>query len=194
MLEGIEGIVTQKRDSEIVLKTVGGMYFRLYCTPGTVKSIPIGESVYLKTHLAFSAERPPELYGFLDEGEIELFSILIKANKIGPRSAMRILSATTIDKLSNMLASKNVALLSKLPGLGKKTAERLVAEIGDKVTGNLDGETTFVPSSGEEALQALTALGFDETMSRGALSRVAKMNPGMGTQELIKTALKEMKK
>lgn len=194
MLEGIEGVVSEKRESELVLKTNGGIYFRLNCTPGTLKSVSEDEKVYIRTYLAFSPERPPELYGFKDREEAELFSILIKANKIGPRSAMRILSATTTDKLRNMLASKNVVLLAKLPGLGKKTAERLVADIGDQVTGTLEGESVYVPSSGEEALQALLSLGFDENMARSTVSKIAKMNPGMATQELLKNALKEMKK
>ncbi|MDP0919861.1 Holliday junction branch migration protein RuvA, partial [Klebsiella pneumoniae] len=77
--------------------------------------------------------RAPELYGFSSEDEFSLFSSLLKVSKIGPKMALKILSSAPVQRLRSLIADRNVAELSRIPGMGKKTAERLVAEISDLV-------------------------------------------------------------
>ncbi len=125
MLEGIEGRVKEIRESEVVVQ-VGGLFFKLNCTPNTIGKLAREKEFYFLTFMAYSQDRPPELYGFIDNEEKELFNILLKASKIGPKSAMKILSSASPSRIKRIISSKNVAELSSLPGIGKKTAERMI--------------------------------------------------------------------
>ncbi len=197
MLEGVEGRVVEKRETEVVVQ-VGGFFLRLNCTPDTLNRLAKGETTFLLTHMAYSQDRPPELYGFADREELDLFNTLLKMSKIGPKSAMKILSATAPSRLRNLIATRNTGELSRLPGVGKKTAERMVVELAS-VLNIVEGEEemkslpTTQRSTGEDAVIALASLGFDEQQARKTVTGLLKKNPEIDTQELIKTALKEIR-
>lgn len=197
MLEGVEGKVVEKRETEVVVQ-VGGFYLRLNCTPGTLNRLVKGETALLLTRMAYSQDRPPELYGFAEREELDLFDTLLKMSKIGPKSAMKILSATTPSRLRSLIATRNTDELSRLPGVGKKTAERIVVELAS-VLNIAEGEEemrslpTAQRSTGEDAIIALASLGFDEQQARRTVAGLLKKNPSIDTQELIKTALKEIR-
>lgn len=197
MLEGVEGKVLEKRETEVVVQ-VGGFYLRLNCTPGTLNRLVKGETALLLTRMAYSQDRPPELYGFAEREELDLFDTLLKMSKIGPKSAMKILSATTPSRLRSLIATRNIDELSRLPGVGKKTAERIVIELAS-VLNIAEGEEemrslpTTQRSTGEDAIIALASLGFDEQQARRTVAGLLKKNPSIDTQELIKTALKEIR-
>jgi Holliday junction DNA helicase RuvA len=197
MLEGVEGKVVEKRETEVVVQ-VGGFYLRLNCTPGTLNRLVKGETALLLTRMAYSQDRPPELYGFAEREELDLFDTLLKMSKIGPKSAMKILSATTPSRLRSLIATRNTDELSRLPGVEKKTAERIVVELAS-VLNIAEGEEemrslpTTQRSTGEDAIIALASLGFDEQQARRTVAGLLKKNPSIDTQELIKTALKEIR-
>jgi Holliday junction DNA helicase RuvA len=197
VLEGIEGRVKEIRESEVVVQ-VGGLFFKLNCTPNTIGKLAREKEFYFLTFMAYSQDRPPELYGFIDNEEKELFNILLKASKIGPKSAMKILSSASPSRIKHIISSKNVAELSSLPGIGKKTAERMIVEIASLIDTSEIESGDEVPavqrSHGEEAMVALTSLGFDESQARKVVVKILKENKEIDTQELLKKALKEIRK
>lgn len=197
MLEGIEGRVREIRETEIVIQ-VGSLFLKVNCTPNTISKLPVEKDVYLLTFMAYSQDRPPELYGFYDQEEKELFNILLRASKIGPKSAMKILSSASPSRIKHIISTKNVAELSSLPGIGKKTAERMIVELASLVdTSGITDEQTIPGverSHGEEAVAALTSLGFDENQSRKVVIEILKAEREIDTHDLIKKALKEIRK
>ncbi len=197
MLEGIEGLVREIRESEVVVK-VGGLFFRLNCTPNTIAKLSGDREFFFLTYVSYSQDRPPELYGFLDREEEELFNILLKASKIGPKSAMKILSSASPSRIKQIISSKNVTELSSLPGIGKKTAERMIVELSSLIDSSFVESEETMPnvrrSVGEEAIVALASLGFDESQARRTVVMILRNSPDVDMHELIKGALKEMRK
>ncbi|MGL5741082.1 MAG: Holliday junction branch migration protein RuvA [Legionella sp.] len=133
------------------------------------------------------------LYGFLDRHERELFRALIKVNGIGPKLAMSILSSITPNEFIQCIQQKNATVLMKLPGIGKKTAERLVVEMRDSMkqfstsSSDVFSKPFPVMSSQDEAISALEALGYKP---QDALKAVNKINDGSkGCEQLIRDAL-----
>ncbi|AKI96884.1 Holliday junction branch migration protein RuvA [Kosmotoga pacifica] len=193
MLEGLEGTVVKIRENYILVKS-GPFTFGMNCSISTTERLKVGEHYNFNTYLAFYQDRAPELYGFVSTEELEVFSALIKANKIGPRLALKILSGTTPDKLKALIASRNIEGLSNLPGLGKKTAERLIAEIGHLFENEKIGESLASNDSRvDDALNALVSLGFDRRISSRVLSDILKVTPDIEVNELIKEALKKIR-
>ncbi len=193
MLEGIEGVVVERRESHLVIG-VSGFRFRIYCTPASVESSPVGSSISLRTYLHFTQDRAPELYGFSGEVEYELFTSLLKVSKIGPKLAMKILSSASAERLRTMIASRDVSELSRVPGVGRKTAERLVTEISDLVgAGSIETSTEGFDQV-EEAVNALVSLGFETSSARQMIRRVVSESESLSAQDLIREALKLSKK
>ncbi|KUK94646.1 MAG: Holliday junction ATP-dependent DNA helicase RuvA [Thermotogales bacterium 46_20] len=192
MLEGIEGIVIEQRDSSLVIG-VGGFRFRVYCTPSSIERSGLGSVVFMHTYLHFSQDRAPELYGFSSEDEFSLFSSLLKVSKIGPKMALKILSSAPVQRLRSLIADRNVAELSRIPGMGKKTAERLVAEISDLVEAGTENASPENFDECEEAVRALISLGFEASSARQMVRAIAREKKDLSTQELIREALKSSK-
>lgn len=193
MLEGLEGVV-KKINGNYVLIKAGFFTFGLNCPLSTVEKLKVGERCDFLTYMSFPQDKAPELFGFLTDEEFEVFSALIRVNKIGPKLALKILSGTTPGNLKTLIARRNLEGLSHLPGLGKKTAERLVAEIGHLFETGIESGT-LVPDDPriEDAINALTSLGFDRRITIKTVSKVLKELPHIETGELIKEALKKIR-
>ena len=194
MIHHIEGTISEKRTDSLIID-VGGVGILLFTTLSTLESVPApGDLVKLFTFLAIR-ENDVSLYGFSETSERALFELLLSVKGVGPKMAISILSSTTPDRLQEGILSQNPTSLSGVKGVGKKTAERLIVELKDKIGKiAIESHSTPVMSGSEErAHQALTqSLGFSEREARRALAEVLKKSEDLSTEELIKQALRHL--
>lgn len=181
--------------SEYCLLDVAGVGYRVFISAATRGQLRLGEEATLYTHLAVR-EDALLLYGFSRQEEYEIFQLLISVSGIGPKVALGALSAISVEALCQALRGQQLAQLTKLPGIGKKTAERLILELKDKVRAGEDGEDsagdTFAAPVGEEriaeAMAALTVLGYSAAEIEPVLRRSGHCSTA---EETIRFALRE---
>ncbi len=192
MIERVTGSVAAKTAEGVVME-VGGVGFLLEVSATTLFDMPtVGESARLYAHLHVSDDAL-RLFGFSSEEERELFRMLLGVSKIGPRLALAVLSVRRPLELKRALAAGDVALLSSVSGVGKKTAERIVLELREKM-GDLAGAPSSAGAAGlpveEEALlvarAALVELGFSVIEADKLL---AVLDPSLPVEELVRQAL-----
>jgi len=200
MIERISGQIIEKTPSFCVLDC-HGLGIGVHISLNSFQIIERGgDTIQLYTHLHVR-EDILQLYGFADLAEREIFRLLISISGVGPKLALAILSGGNSDDLRNAIANENVAMLTRIPGVGKKTAQRLILELKEKIytqgASDLLGKTTGGPPVAApggiayEALQALLALGFKDSDARRKVDAVIKAAPEELTlQELVKRALK----
>lgn len=180
---------------EYCLLDVAGIGYRVFISAATRGRLRLGEEATLYTHLAVR-EDALLLYGFSRQEEYEIFQLLISVSGIGPKVALGALSAISVEALCQALRGQQLSQLTKLPGIGKKTAERLILELKDKVRAGEDGEDsaadTFAAPVGEEriaeAMAALTALGYSAAEIEPVLRRAGHCSTA---EETIRFALRE---
>ncbi|MBK1834291.1 Holliday junction branch migration protein RuvA [Roseibacillus ishigakijimensis] len=152
----------------------------------------IGKEIFLKTHL-YVRENAHNLYGFASDEERDLFLLLIeRVSGIGPSIAMAILSGMPVEEFQRHVVEADVAALSRIKGLGKKTAERIILELKDKVgvVENWHAAEAAGGNAARDAELALIALGYKQAEARKAVAAVAKARAGAGVDELIREALR----
>ncbi len=182
-------------DSQSAVIECGGVGYRFMTTPKTLSVITaVKGPVFVYTHLSVK-EDGVDLYGFSDPSELEMFKMLITVSGVGPKAALSVLGTYAPDRLSLVIAGEDTKALSAAPGIGNKTAQRIVLELKDKVGGvaGASPEAASVASIGgssggstAEAVDALISLGFSRTDAALAVSSVDK---ALGTEEIIKSAL-----
>ncbi len=196
MIHSLRGKVKSKSTTEVVVDVSGVALYVVLSVP-TADHLPkVGEEVEIRTYLNVR-EDAMELYGFEDEEELTLFKMLIGISKIGPKVAMGILSGTNPGEFKKRIVAGDVAALTALPGIGPKTAKRIIVELKDKfvVTGDddvmmLDGE---VPDQFADALATLTALGFHRSDGFRVLSDMQRKDQLSGNvEEIVKIALTKL--
>lgn len=177
------------------LLDVQGVGYRVFISNATRSKLAVGKEVQLFTYLNVR-EDAMQLYGFSSQAEYDLFLQLISVSGIGPKVALGIMSAITVDNLCKAIQLKQTAILTKLPGIGKKTAERLILELHDKMQTNLEEdeetileEIEIAADSITEASQALAALGYMQAEYMPILKKAPKS--AKTVEDLIKYALKE---
>ena len=195
MIGFLRGKVVQLLQDYCLLD-VGGVGYRVYIPSSTRSRLKNGEEAMLYTHLAVR-EDAMTLFGFESQEEYQGFQLLISVSGIGPKVAMGILSSITIARLFQAIHGKQIAVLTKLPGVGKKSAERLILELKDKTAG-LEGASaddgalapagTAQDEPTSDAVAALAALGYSQDEISSVLRRITKP---MTTEETIRFALKE---
>lgn len=196
MFAHLDGKVAEKRQGELVLD-VNGIGFQVVCSNQTVAAAPaIGERMLCYTQLNVR-EDAVDLFGFATREERVMFGRLCTVNGVGPRSALAILSCLNLRDLSIALVTGDVDALSRAPGVGKKTAQRLVLELRDKVEQADVGDAgAAVLAAGvandavQEAISALLALGYSNLEAQKAIARVR--GQAETTDALVLLALKNM--
>lgn len=198
MIGKISGILEEK-GTQIVLINVNGLSYEVEAPLSTLFSLPeTGEKVQLFTHFVVR-EDAQLLYGFLSRQDRDMFCVLIKVNGVGPKLAVAILSGLDTRALTRCVEDDDVTTLVKLPGIGKKTAERLLIELRDKVKGmgfESDAGLALEPAKSsqnavqDEAESALVALGYRPQDAAKAIKAARAENQSL--EELIKAALKAM--
>lgn len=187
MIGTLHGQIAEK-STEYVVVDVGGVGYRVQVPLSTYYALgEVGEEVRLRIH-THVRDDALQLYGFLEEMEQRLFEHLISVAGIGPKLAVTILSGMEVETLVSAIGEENVARLSTIPGVGRKTAERLALELKDKMT---ELGLAVVPSGAEgvrqDVLSALVNLGYRRKDAERALERVE--DPAEGFEELIKQTL-----
>ncbi|SEK32138.1 Holliday junction DNA helicase subunit RuvA [Butyrivibrio sp. ob235] len=204
MIAFVNGILDEKRDLQAIID-VGGIGYNVNISAYTADRLPSkGEPIKLYTYMSVR-EDAMNLYGFLTRDELEFFKLLISVSGIGPKGGQAILSVMTPDDLRFAIVSGDSKAISKAPGVGKKTAERLVLELKDKISdddilsgkagGN--GENISVPGTDEpsnEAVEALVSLGYGLSEASRAVRKVIGDGGAAAedTEGILKLALKEL--
>jgi len=187
MIGRITGTLLEKTPP-VVCIDVGGVGYEIDVPMSTLYDLPdTGGRVTLYTHLAVR-EDAHTLYGFLSSKERTAFRALIKVTGIGARTALAVLSGMTVDELGSAITQQETARLTRVPGIGKKTAERLLLELRGKLGADLPASPGTVASSGrDDILNALISLGYSASESQAALKKVPE---GVDVAEGIRAALK----
>ncbi len=199
MISYIRGPLAEKFEDSVVVEA-GNVGYRIFVPISVLERLPAaGTEVKLYTHFQVS-ETGMSLFGFLDRADLELFRLLIGVNGVGPRSALGILSAMAPDALRIAVVSGDAKALTKAPGVGTKTAQRILLDLKDKIRAE-DLLTADAPSleaaegisagfgeAAKEAAEALTALGYSAGEAQSAVRKAAA--EGMTAEEILKASLK----
>lgn len=183
MIGFLEGKIIDQDLRSIVL-SVSGVGYKIYTNTAQLEK-SLGTTASFWTYLAVR-ENALDLYGFGTKEELKFFELLLTVSGIGPKSAMGILSIATLGNLHHAISTGDVTHLTKVSGIGKKNAEKIVIELKDKVE-NLFGESNMSISGDVDALEALRSLGYGEREAREALKQVSDVD---GASEKVKKALK----
>ncbi len=196
MIAFLRGTVAEALPQCLVLD-VNGVGYEVQIPLSTFDALnPIeGQTVLLKTHLHIR-ENAQVLYGFASDAERDLFRLLIeRVGGIGPATAISILSGLPISSFKAAVVSGDVQAIARAKGVGKKTAERIILELKDKIgvasTWEAQQQGTTTQAAGDAEL-ALVALGFKQVEARKAIAALVKQNPQACTDELIRGALRHM--
>lgn len=195
MIEYIKGKLATLTPASATVETAGGVAYFLNITLPSFSTLEgKEEDVKLYVHEAIRDDAWV-LYGFCDERERELFRSLIGVSGVGAATAVIILSSLQGDELAAVIAGADVKRLKSIKGIGSKTAERIIVDLRDKIKGAPDtlfSQTTSRNDAFDEALAALTMLGFDKKQSDKALDAIFKADPAIKVEAAIKKALSIM--
>ncbi len=192
MIYSLRGTLTHTaRDSAVV--ECGGVGFLCLTTANTLNALPaLGKEVCLYTHLGVR-EDALDLFGFISEAERSCFKMLIGVSGVGPKAALSILSGTTPEQFASAVASGDTKALTRAPGIGNKTAQRIILELKDKLSGAASAAPSGVPlpqgtgGNLSEAANALIVLGYSSAEAEGAVRRC---DPKKAVEDIIREALR----
>ena len=187
MIGRLTGKLVTKQPPQVLVE-VGGVAYEVDVPMSTFYGLPAtGEAVTLHTHLAVR-EDAHVLYGFATLEERAAFRQLIRISGVGARTALSVLSGLSVGELASAVATQDAVRLTKVPGIGKKTAERLLLELKGKIS---EGATKPAVGTAGDVVNALVGLGYSE---KEALAAVKGLPPGLAVTEAIRAALKALAK
>ncbi|HEV6964898.1 MULTISPECIES: Holliday junction branch migration protein RuvA [Roseateles] len=188
MIGRLTGVIAEKTPPQVVID-VAGVGYEVDVPMSTFFNLgALGERAVLLTHLVVR-EDAHQLFGFLTHEERATFRQLIKISGIGPKMALGLLSGLSVAELAQAVSRQEAGRLTKVPGIGKKTAERLLLELKGKLGPDLALPATVASDAQADILQALVALGYSEKDAAAALKALP---PDVGVSEGIKLALKKL--
>ena len=192
MIVTICGKLIRKVPAEIIIE-VGGLGYALSISTNTYDQLPKpGDEVSLLTYFHVT-ENNQSLFAFSDETERELFLMLLGVSGIGPKTAIILLSSVTPGEFKRRLIAGEVSMLTALPGIGPKTARRIIVELKDKFVklsdDDLPREDDDIVPEVSDAYDALLALGFQSQDIRKAIAKIQNKSQNMGTEEIVKRVL-----
>ena len=197
MIGSVRGTVAYQAAEYCLIETESGVGYRVFMPLSQMRTLSMGQEVRVLTYTAVR-EDAIQLYGFLTQQYYDLFTLLLSVSGIGPKGAIGILGAVKPEGFYLAVQSRDLKMLTKLPGIGKKTAERMVLELKDKI-GTLEGEendrefaAAVSGASGsaavDEAMAALTALGYSNSEILPVLRKIPEYEK-LSRDELIRKAL-----
>lgn len=194
MIAKISGFLLEKSPTRVLIE-VSGIGYEIHIPLSTFDKLgAIGEKTSLFTHLHVR-EDAMQLFGFATATEKQLFQHLLAVTGIGPKVAQSILSGSSVETFCRYIVQNEIAALTSIPGIGKKTAERLVLELRDRLARWLPDETAVTAISKtsaiqEETIMALVSLGYNRAAAEKAVEQVAREAGELPVEELIKRALR----
>lgn len=201
MIAYIRGNLIEQSEHSVIIETAQGIGYEVMMPQSSYEELPsLGEEVCLHTYLQVK-EDGIALFGFLDKTDLVLFKLLLLVNGVGPKAALGILSAVPADDLRFAILAEDADRIAKAPGIGKKTASKVILELKDKVhledafeqklkkQAAKSGAKEKKDEIREEAVQALMALGYSQTEALKAVRQVSR-EEGMTVEEVLKYALK----
>jgi len=202
MYSYIKGTVEEILEDRVILEA-GNMGYNIFMPMGAVEHLlHKGQEIKIHTYLNVK-EEALQLFGFLTRDDLNTFKLLLGVNGIGPKAALGVLSGLSADELRFAVLADDVKTISRAPGIGKKTAQKLILELKDKFNIQealeMKAEHVQMPGTGEadltdmkkEAVEALTALGYSGADALRAVKKV-ELTPDMSVEILLKLALKNM--
>ena len=191
MIGRLTGLLAEKTPPQVLID-VGGVGYEVDVPMSSFYNLPLlGERVTLLTHFVVR-EDAQQLFGFLTAAERATFRLLIKISGIGPRMALGLLSGLSVTELAQAVAQQQAGRLVKVPGIGKKTAERLLLELKGKLSPDIGAPGAVVANDNQaDIVQALIALGYSE---RDAAAALKALPTDVGVSDGIKLALKALSK
>lgn len=196
MIYNVRGTLTYT-DINYAVVECGGVGFKCFVSMTTLKELPpLGKEANLYTYLAVR-EDAMDLFGFATQQELDAFKLLITVSGVGPKAAMAVLSVLPPDRLSIAVSSGDVKSIQSAQGVGKKTAERIVLELKDKMLGLAPSNAAAVQSiqavasnsDAQEAVEVLVSLGFNQS---DAATVVGAMDKGLSVDDMIRKGLKQL--
>ena len=198
----LEGLVDEKTNNELVLN-VNGVGYQVLCTQSAMAAAPAKDE-YMRIYTWLSVrEDAMELFGFHSKEERAIFLHLNSVSGIGPRTAMNILGSMPLKDLTLAILTEDLQMLTRAPGIGKKTAQRITLELKDRMSKEdfagglsvLPGSPASAPAGAVgEAIAALSALGYSQSEAALAVSRVHQAGSDLPPDELVRQALRSMMK
>ena len=203
MISFIRGLVADTTENAVILEN-NGIGYEIFMTGSSIEQVSrIDGEVKIRTYFQVR-EDAMQLYGFLSKDDLEMFRLLLNVNGIGPKAALGVLAGLTADELRFAVLSDDIKTISKAPGIGKKTAQKLILELKDKLKledafeKKLAHEQEAASVSGflihdgrQEAAEALIALGYSSTDAMKAVRKVTDVSPD-DVEALLKAALKQL--
>ena len=203
MISFICGQVADITENSVIIET-GGIGYEIFMTGEAIDQAARMEGK-VKIHTYFQVrEDAMQLYGFWHKDDLQVFRLLLSVNGIGPKAALGVLSGLSADELRFAVLSDDVKTLSRAPGIGKKTAQKLILELKDKLKledafekklmheqENADPSGTDFHDGRQEAVEALTALGYSSSEALKAVYKVTDVDPG-DVEAILKAALKQL--
>jgi Holliday junction DNA helicase RuvA len=197
LIDYVRGTLAEKHPTHVVVEQ-SGIGYRIQIPLSSYTHLgEMGSEVKLLTHHHIR-EDTEDLYGFATTAERTLFQLLIEVSGIGPKLAQTILSGMAATALRNALVAADHMALTRIPGVGKKTAERMVLELKDKVAGMIPAGTgaDVVPAESapdDEAVRALVTLGYNRFEAQQAVSRIRKSGENLPVEEIIRAAIQTVR-
>jgi len=193
MIGYLKGKLISSKPTEVLID-VNGVGYLVFISINTFEKISNLDvvSLFIHTHVK---EDSLTLFGFFSEAEKEMFELLISISGIGPKLALGVLSGIQINELKEAIQTGNVARMVMIPGIGRKTAERLILELKSKV-GEVPSEGETAPKHGikQEAVAALSTLGYNRVTAEKVVHKILSSTPSCALEELIKQSLSELNK
>jgi Holliday junction DNA helicase RuvA len=191
MIGFLTGKIISAKPTEILLD-VKGVGYKVQISISTFEKISGKETVSLFIHTNVK-EDSISLFGFHSEAEKEMFELLISISGVGPKSAISLLAGISTDDLKHAITTGNVMRITAVPGIGAKTAERLILELKNKVKDiKKEGSRPLKASTQNEAVAALITLGYNLTTAEKSINKILSENSDCGLEELIKRSLQEL--
>ncbi len=187
MIAYLKGEIIYSNDKFLILNT-GNVGYKVSVTPETILLCEEGKQIALFIYTAVR-ENSIDLFGFINKEELSFFELLLDVSGIGPRSALSIIGLAPIETVKSAIATGDVAYLNKVSGIGRKTAEKIIIELRDKLQNYkiIDGTSSTLREDGD-IIEALKSLGYSQNEARDALKQVPPSTEG--TNARIKEALK----
>lgn len=203
MISFIKGYVAETTENSVILET-DSIGYEIFMTGTAIEETSrMQDKIKIYTYFHVR-EDTMQLYGFLSRDDLDMFRLLLNVNGIGPKAAMGVLAAITADELRFAVLSDDVKTISRAPGIGKKTAQKLILELKDKLKledafekkldhqeENLSLADTSLRDSRQEAVEALIALGYSSTNALRAVRQVSE-ETGEDVEAILKAALKQL--